>query len=61
MADDVRMLTITKLESDTAAARIGIFIEVRDVGDSCRVGETDPDWCGRVIEMWRSGELLRLF
>jgi hypothetical protein len=61
MADDVRMLTITELESDTAAARVGIFIEVRDVGDSCGVGETDPDWCGRVIEMWRSGELLRLF
>ena len=60
MADNVRVLVVTKDEPNTDTARVGIWVKVGNVGDSSRVGESDPDWRGGVIEMGSSGELLGL-
>jgi hypothetical protein len=60
MTDNVCVLMVTKNEPNSNATRVGIWVKVGDVGDSGGVGESDPDWRGGVVEMGRSGELLRL-
>jgi hypothetical protein len=61
MADDVGVLTVTKVEPDAAAAWVRILVKVWDVGNSGGVRESYPDRGGGVVEMRRSGQLLCLF
>jgi hypothetical protein len=60
MTDDVGVLMVTENKSNTDTTWICIGIKVWDVGDSSGVGESDPDWGRRVIEMGCGGELLCL-
>ena len=62
MADNIGVLMsiFTQKEPNSDTARVGIWIEIRDVGNSGGVGESDPDFGGRSAEVRGSGELLRL-
>lgn len=60
MADNVGVLTVAKMETDTTSTWVGIFIKIWDVGNPGGVREAHPYWCGGVVEMRRSGELLCL-
>lgn len=58
MGDDIGVFVFFGVEdkADCYAAGIGVRVEIGDAGDSCGVGEADPDGGGGVVEVEGCGE-----
>lgn len=61
MADDIGVLAVSQMKTDGDSSWVAVGISVWDVGDSSRVGESNPNWCAWVVKVWCCGELLDIF